>query len=582
MARYRIKLGKNLSLSSKGLRVGGKIGKKGPYVSTGSSGTFIGGSVGPVRYSHFARVSTTKNSTSRNETRNTTKQLDPGPERDPSVVKPAVASTKVSFQPAPQRARYFGVPKQLRSTANTAWAATSIVFAIGAFSMLFNPNDRENTGVVPLLVWIAVSLFVAVWNLRAKRRKTRARQEFLKQRWLNSQHGPKGCGKAPATSPSPVSRFAPPLPPPQEQPLPTTPPPASILEAPSLPTCGGKPIYEVLDEVAALKRAGDLGRALAKAEDAMFAMAQAAAEDSRNVMDIYVIHVAMILHKMGNYEKEARTIQDWLDFGLPAPRPDFRADLRKRLAKAKEQWAKSEGLDSSEYTAEWKRLVAAHKAAQSEYRASAVAVSATGRSRIEGSQNYVRHRPRSASNTSAPNRRLLPANGGVTPEFVAVDFETANDDRRSACAIALVRIVESQVVERYTSILRPPSGLDYFKFTDIHGLTQTDVANAPQWRDIHHDILRFIGESPLWAHNAQFDRSVWHALDHQFETGPTPSDFYCSMELAKNTFTTLPNYKLPTVVQFAAPNFRLDHHNATSDAEACGLIVAEAARRLSR
>lgn len=36
----------------------------------------------------------------------------------------------------------------------------------------------------------------------------------------------------------------------------------------------------------------------------------------------------------------------------------------------------------------------------------------------------------------------------------------------------------------------------------------------------------------------------------------------------------LVNYKLPTVVGACAPDFRLTHHTADSDAEACALIVA--------
>lgn len=163
----------------------------------------------------------------------------------------------------------------------------------------------------------------------------------------------------------------------------------------------------------------------------------------------------------------------------------------------------------------------------------------------------------------------------MSPSFVAVDFETANRlGGVSACQVALVRVTNGSVVERVSTLLRPPIGYDRFEFTWLHGIGADQTANAPSWGESSEMIKEFVGELPVYAHNASFDSKVWSDLDGYFGTGTYPSKFYCSYRLAQRTVPGLSNYKLPTVAYACAPEFHLDHHKADSDAEACALIVA--------
>lgn len=41
-------------------------------------------------------------------------------------------------------------------------------------------------------------------------------------------------------------------------------------------------------------------------------------------------------------------------------------------------------------------------------------------------------------------------------EFTAIDFETANSSRASACAIGIVVVRNLEVVEEYYHLIRPP------------------------------------------------------------------------------------------------------------------------------
>ena len=91
--------------------------------------------------------------------------------------------------------------------------------------------------------------------------------------------------------------------------------------------------------------------------------------------------------------------------------------------------------------------------------------------------------------------------------FVALDFETANRSRSSACAVALVRVEGERIVKRVVDLIRPPT--QHFEFTDLHGIGWSDVkakrAFCSVWRSLR-PLLE--GAEFLAAHNAKFDRGV--------------------------------------------------------------------------
>lgn len=339
--------------------------------------------------------------------------------------------------------------------------------------------------------------------------------------------------------------------------------PAPAADQPGRPRYAGRDIWDWEPEIARLKRQNAHDQALEVAVGCMNAMAEVARHDPTQVMEHYVIQVTIIQHKMGAYRDEISVIEWWLAHQLEPTRPDHRVDLRKRLAKAYELLAREEGHDPAPHRAQWRRLVAEHKAVKEQVEAGPAAAR-TGASRV-------------AAGTARPQRPsgLVPGAVDLGAEtFVAMDFETAN--RRggvSACQIALVKMHRGEIIDRYATLIQPPPGWDRFEFTWLHGIGPADVRHAPRWADIADQVGAFVAGVPVFAHNASFDRKVWAELDEHFDTRTLPPQFYCSYRTAKNLIPGLVNYKLPTVLAACAPEYQLDHHRAESDAEACALIV---------
>jgi DNA polymerase III subunit epsilon len=156
--------------------------------------------------------------------------------------------------------------------------------------------------------------------------------------------------------------------------------------------------------------------------------------------------------------------------------------------------------------------------------------------------------------------------------FVAIDFETADNERDSACAVGLVRVEDNQIVQRVHYLIRPPR--QQFRFTHIHGIRWQDVATQPCFGELWHDIDRLIGDADfLAAHNAPFDQGVLHACCEAHGITRPQQHFICTVQLARKTWKIYPT-KLPNVCDYLG--IALDHHQALSDAEACARIVIAA------
>jgi DNA polymerase-3 subunit epsilon len=162
----------------------------------------------------------------------------------------------------------------------------------------------------------------------------------------------------------------------------------------------------------------------------------------------------------------------------------------------------------------------------------------------------------------------------TTNRIAAIDFETANSARNSACSIGLVLIQDGQIVTEYYSLIRPKElWFDPFNVR-IHGITKDDVLDAPNFDQVWREIAPLLDRSTVIAHNASFDLSVLrHVLDdYQIEY---PSlDYTCTCNIARRVWPDLPSFGLSSLSDFL--KIELQHHHALEDARACAEIIRHA------
>ena len=159
-------------------------------------------------------------------------------------------------------------------------------------------------------------------------------------------------------------------------------------------------------------------------------------------------------------------------------------------------------------------------------------------------------------------------------DFVAIDFETANNYRSSVCSVGIVVVKGGVVVDRIYELIKPEPNYYNYMNTKVHGLTSDDTDSAPVFPDVWQAIAPKIEGLPLVAHNSPFDSGCLRAAYRTYCMDYPDYEFYCTLKAARKKFRNIPNHRLSTVAQHCGYNLT-NHHHALSDAEACAVIALQ-------
>ena len=161
-------------------------------------------------------------------------------------------------------------------------------------------------------------------------------------------------------------------------------------------------------------------------------------------------------------------------------------------------------------------------------------------------------------------------------DFTAIDFETANEQRASACAVGVVRFRNGVLVESFETLLRPREVRVDWRNQQVHGIAVEQLRHAPTLADVWPQLLPYLHQQPVVAHNSAFDVSVLEYSCRDFGVPIPAFHSLCSVKMAKVAWPHLERHKLDHVAgYFGIP---LNHHDALSDARACAEITVRAFR----
>ena len=167
-------------------------------------------------------------------------------------------------------------------------------------------------------------------------------------------------------------------------------------------------------------------------------------------------------------------------------------------------------------------------------------------------------------------QREMPLSG----EFVAFDLETTGLSAQNDVITEIGAVIyrDGEILDRFQSFVNPRRPLTQ-KITELTGLTDEMLADAPDVEDVLPKFLEFCGDRPLAAHNADFD--VGFILAACGRLGIEYDLVYVdTLILAQNLLPELKNHKLNIVADaLSLPEF--NHHRAVDD----GVTVAHMLRR---
>lgn len=159
--------------------------------------------------------------------------------------------------------------------------------------------------------------------------------------------------------------------------------------------------------------------------------------------------------------------------------------------------------------------------------------------------------------------------------FVAIDFETANYYRDSACALGLVVVDRGRVRMARSWMINPETS--WFNLVHVHGIRRRDVVDAPTFGDLWPEVQPLLRGHIVAAHNAHFDMQVLRECCYAYGIRLRLPPAICTMRLAGEALGIWPRDLDRVCRRLRIP---LDHHDPLSDARACARIVNRATRAI--
>lgn len=171
------------------------------------------------------------------------------------------------------------------------------------------------------------------------------------------------------------------------------------------------------------------------------------------------------------------------------------------------------------------------------------------------------------------------ADTGFDGTFICFDIETTglSAARDKITEIGAVKVENGVITDTFSTFANPEMPIPQ-KITQLTGITDDMVKDAPSQSEAVGAFLEFAGENVLVAHNAPFDTSFIAKAceDMGREYNYTSID---TVAISRAILTDIKNCKLDTVAKFLRLG-DFNHHRATDDAEMLARIFINLCQRL--
>ena len=156
--------------------------------------------------------------------------------------------------------------------------------------------------------------------------------------------------------------------------------------------------------------------------------------------------------------------------------------------------------------------------------------------------------------------------------FVSLDFETtgldAEEDR--IIEVAAIRFIDGKIKERFVTLINPQRHISTI-ITSLTGITNDMVKEMPIDKDIIKDLLSFIKNDPIVAHNIQFDIRFLNSLCIRNSFPEIKNLLYDTLQLSRTVCFDQPVFNLSSLSELFGLSSK-GTHRAEKDTENCGFI----------
>ncbi|MFT5385949.1 MAG: DNA polymerase-3 subunit epsilon, partial [Saprospiraceae bacterium] len=156
--------------------------------------------------------------------------------------------------------------------------------------------------------------------------------------------------------------------------------------------------------------------------------------------------------------------------------------------------------------------------------------------------------------------------------YAVVDIETTGGRAHAdkITEIAVVRHDGENILDTYQTLVNPEMAIPY-NITQITGITQDMVADAPKFFEVAKKVVEMTDDAIFVAHNVRFDYNFLQQEFRRLGYSFTKRQL-CTVRLSRQAFPGLPSYSLGNLIKYF--NIKVnDRHRAYDDAIASAKLL---------
>lgn len=163
----------------------------------------------------------------------------------------------------------------------------------------------------------------------------------------------------------------------------------------------------------------------------------------------------------------------------------------------------------------------------------------------------------------------------MSSAIAVIDFETTGmspGQGARATEVAIVMLEQGRVVDRFQSLMQSGAWVSPF-ITELTGITNEMLRTAPAAAEVMREAARFVGNTPMVAHNASFDSKFWQAELALAGEAATQA-FACTVLLSRRIYPQAPSHSLGNLARYLQLPSTGRAHRAMVDAEMTAALLA--------
>lgn len=171
----------------------------------------------------------------------------------------------------------------------------------------------------------------------------------------------------------------------------------------------------------------------------------------------------------------------------------------------------------------------------------------------------------------------------IKERVAVIDFETNGITPGRDCRateVGIVLLENGRIVDRFQSLMNAGVSIPPM-IEQLTGISTAMLRTAPPVAKVMSEAARFVGTTPLVAHNAGFDRKFWDYELAQLGVR-REQEFACTLLLSRRVLRTAPDHKLGTLTRYFALPDTGRAHRALADAEMAANLLDFLAATLQR